>query len=226
MKKLCMTFLLLLGMVTFTLAQSKVSGKITAPNGDALVGASIVEKGTSNGVVSDLDGNFSLSVQPSATLQVSMVGYETQEIAVGNQSVINISMAEGAVLSELIVTALGIERAQKTLTYAAQKIDGSQVNQVRDANFVNTLSGKAAGIVVTQAAGGPGSATRIVMRGNRSIQGNNNALFVIDGVPIDNSIPAGSVGNDFGGYQGSDGAANINPDDIESMTLQIDYLLN
>ena len=90
---------------------------------------------------------------------------------------------------------------------------------MRDANFVNTLSGKAAGIVVTQAAGGPGSATRIVMRGNRSIQGNNNALFVIDGVPIDNSIPAGSVGNDFGGYQGSDGAANINPDDIESMTI-------
>ena len=128
MKKLSMTFLLLLGMVTFTLAQSKVSGKITAPNGDALVGASIVEKGTSNGVVSDLDGNFSLTVSPSATLQVSMVGYETQEISVGNQSVINISMAEGAVLSELIVTALGIERAQKTLTYAAQKIDGSQVN--------------------------------------------------------------------------------------------------
>ena len=219
MKKLCMTFLLLLGMVTFTLAQSKVSGKISAPNGDALVGASVVEKGTSNGVVSDLDGNFSLSVQPNATLQVSMVGYETQEIAVGNQSVINISMVEGAVLNELIVTALGIERSQKTLTYAAQKIDGSQVNQVRDANFVNTLSGKAAGIVVTQAAGGPGSATRIVMRGNRSIQGNNNALFVIDGVPIDNSIPAGSVGNDFGGYQGSDGAANINPDDIESMSI-------
>ena len=219
MKKLCMTFLLLLGMVTFTLAQSKVSGKISAPNGDALVGASVVEKGTSNGVVSDLDGNFSLSVQPNATLQVSMVGYETQEIAVGNQSVINVSMAEGAVLNELIVTALGIERSQKTLTYAAQKIDGSQVNQVRDANFVNTLSGKAAGIVVTQAAGGPGSATRIVMRGNRSIQGNNNALFVIDGVPIDNSIPAGSVGNDFGGYQGSDGAANINPDDIESMSI-------
>ncbi len=219
MKKLSMTFLLLLGMVTFTLAQSKVSGKISAPNGEALVGASIVEKGTSNGVVSDLDGNFSLSVKPNATLQVSMVGYETQEIAVGNQSIINMSMAEGAVLSELIVTALGIERSQKTLTYAAQKIEGSQVNQVRDANFVNTLSGKAAGIVVTQAAGGPGSATRIVMRGNRSIQGNNNALFVIDGVPIDNSIPAGSVGNDFGGYQGSDGAANINPDDIESMTI-------
>jgi TonB-linked SusC/RagA family outer membrane protein len=218
MKKLLLTFLLLLSMMTFALAQMKVTGKISA-NGEPLVGASVVEKGTSNGVVTDLDGNFSLSVKEGSSLQVSMVGFETQDITVGKQSIIDVSMTEGSVLSEVIVTALGIERAQKTLTYAAQKIDGSQVNQVRDANFVNTLSGKAAGIVVTQAADGPGSATRIVMRGNRSIQGNNNALFVIDGVPIDNSIPAGNVGNDFGGYQGSDGAANINPDDIESMSI-------
>ncbi len=218
-KKLSLTILLLLAVVTFALAQMKVSGKISTSNGEPLVGASVIEKGSSNGIVSDIDGSFSLSVKEGAVLQVSMVGYETQEISVGKESVINVTLAEGTTLSELIVTALGIERAQKTLTYSAQKIDGSQVNQVRDANFVNTLSGKAAGIVVTQAAGGPGSATRIVMRGNRSIQGNNNALFVVDGVAIDNSTPAGNVGNDFGGYQGSDGAANINPDDIESISI-------
>lgn len=218
-KKLSLTILILLGMVTFALAQMKVSGKVSATNGEPLVGASVIEKGTTNGVVTDLDGNFDLTVKSGASLQISMVGYETQDVAVGNQSVINVTMAEGTTLSEVIVTALGIERAQKTLTYAAQKIDGSQINQVRDANFVNTLSGKAAGIVVTQAAGGPGSAARVVLRGNRSISGSNNALYVIDGVPVDNTIAGGSVGNDFGGYNGSDGAANINPDDIESMSI-------
>jgi TonB-dependent SusC/RagA subfamily outer membrane receptor len=186
MKKLTLTIFLLFSMMSMALAQMKVSGKISDAAGEALVGASVVEKGTNNGAITDIDGNFSLTVNQGASLQVSMVGYETQEIAVGSQSTINISMAEGSTLSELVVTALGIERAQKTLTYAAQKIGGDKVNQVRDANFVNTLSGKVAGLVVTQGAGGPGSATRV---------------------------------NDFGGYQGSDGASNINADDIESMSI-------
>jgi TonB-linked SusC/RagA family outer membrane protein len=218
-KRLYLTLLFFCGILTLMMAQSKVTGKISDAKGDALIGASVVEKGTTNGSVTDIDGNFSLTVKSGATISVSMVGYESQDIPVGSQSTINVTLSEGVSLSEVVVTALGIERAQKTLTYAAQKIGGDKVNQVRDANFVNTLSGKAAGIVVTQAAGGPGSATRVVLRGNRSIQGNNNALFVIDGVPVDNTIAGGSVGNDFGGYQGSDGAANINPDDIESMSI-------
>lgn len=218
-KRLYLTLLFFCGILTLMMAQSKVTGKISDAKGDALIGASVVEKGTTNGVVTDLDGNFSLTVKSGAAISVSMVGYESQDIPVGSQSTINVTLSEGVSLSEVVVTALGIERAQKTLTYSAQKIGGDKVNQVRDANFVNTLSGKAAGIVVTQAAGGPGSATRVVLRGNRSIQGNNNALFVIDGVPVDNTIAGGSVGNDFGGYQGSDGAANINPDDIESMSI-------
>lgn len=218
-KRLYLTLLFFCGILTLMMAQSKVTGKISDAKGDALIGASVVEKGTTNGVVTDIDGNFSLTVKSGAAISVSMVGYESQDIPVGSQSTINVTLSEGVSLSEVVVTALGIERAQKTLTYSAQKIGGDKVNQVRDANFVNTLSGKAAGIVVTQAAGGPGSATRVVLRGNRSIQGNNNALFVIDGVPVDNTIAGGSVGNDFGGYQGSDGAANINPDDIESMSI-------
>jgi TonB-linked SusC/RagA family outer membrane protein len=219
MKRFYFTIALLLGMVSFALAQSTVSGKVTSNSGDPLVGVNVLEKGTVNGAVTDLDGNFSLRVQSGATLQVSFIGFETKEIAVGNQTVINITLAEGSTLGEVVVTALGIERAQKTLTYATQKIGGDKTNEVRDANFVNTLSGKVAGLTVTQAAGGPGSATRVVLRGNRSIQGNNNALFVIDGVPVDNTTAGGSVGNDFGGYNGSDGAANINPDDIESTTI-------
>jgi len=219
MKRFYFTIALLLGMVSFALAQSTVSGKVTSNSGDPLVGVNVLEKGTVNGAVTDLDGNFSLRVQSGATLQVSFIGFETKEIAVGNLTVINITLAEGSTLGEVVVTALGIERAQKTLTYATQKIGGDKTNEVRDANFVNTLSGKVAGLTVTQAAGGPGSATRVVLRGNRSIQGNNNALFVIDGVPVDNTTAGGSVGNDFGGYNGSDGAANINPDDIESTTI-------
>src|SRR5690606_20008825 len=121
-------------------------------------------------------------------------------------------------LSEIVVTALGIEREAKTLTYSTQQLDGKQLTDVRDANFVNTLSGKVAGLVVTQGSSGPGSATRVVLRGNRSLAGSNNALFVVDGVPIDNSVGS-QVGSDFGAINRSDGAANVNPDDIESMTI-------
>ena len=107
-KKLSLIVFMLLGILSFALAQSKVSGKIGDAKGAPLVGASVVEKGTTNGIVTDLDGNFSLTVKQGAALQVSMVGYETQDIAIGNQSVINISLAEGTTLSELIVTALVI----------------------------------------------------------------------------------------------------------------------
>jgi TonB-linked SusC/RagA family outer membrane protein len=218
-KKVYFTIALLLGWASFAWTQTTVSGKVSSNSGEALIGANILEKGTTNGTVTDIDGNFSLKVQAGATLQVSMTGFETKEITVGNQTLVNITLVEGALLDEFVVTALGIPREQKALTYATQKIGGEDINEVRDANFVNTLSGKVAGITITQAAGGPGSATRVVLRGNRSIQGNNNALFVIDGVPVDNSTVGGNVGNDFGGYNGSDGAANINPDDIESMTI-------
>ncbi len=113
---------------------------------------------------------------------------------------------------------MGSNENAKTLTYSTQQIDGKKLVDVRDANFVNTLSGKVAGMVVTQGSSGPGSATRVVLRGNRSITGNNNALFVIDGVPVDNTV-RGQVTGDFGGINGSDGANNINPDDIESMNV-------
>jgi TonB-linked SusC/RagA family outer membrane protein len=218
-KRFYFTIALLLGVFSFALAQVSVTGKVSSSSGEALTGANVVEKGTTNGAVTDLDGNFSLSVKPGAILQISMIGFTTQDIEVGNQTTFDISLAEGANLDEVVVTALGITREQKALTYATQKIGGEQLNEIRDGNFMNTLSGKVAGLTVTQAAGGPGSATRFVLRGNRSIQGNNNALMVIDGVPVDNSVVGGNVGNDFGGYNGSDGASNINPDDIESVQI-------
>jgi TonB-linked SusC/RagA family outer membrane protein len=217
-RSLSFLFIALLLSCTMAVAQT-AKGTIKDAKGDGIPGVSVVVKGTNTGTITDTDGNFSLSAANGSTLVISSIGYLTQEVNV-NGSAIGIALAEDTKqLGEVIVTALGIERSAKSLTYAAQKIGGDKINEVRDANFVNTLSGKAAGIVVTQAAGGPGSATRVVLRGNRSIQGNNNALFVVDGVPIDNSIAGGSVGNDFGGFNGSDGASNINPDDIESMTI-------
>lgn len=199
-------------------AQSSVRGTVTSSDGEPVIGANVIELGTTNGTVTDLDGNYNLKVGVNAVLEFTYTGYVSQKITVGSQSTINVTLLEGVALSEVVVTALGISREKKSLTYAAQTIQGGQLTQVRDANFTNTLSGKVAGLVVTNAASGVGGATRVNLRGNRSIQSSNNALFVIDGVPVDNSTP-GQVGNDFGGYNGSDGVANINPDDIESISV-------
>ena len=199
-------------------AQASVRGTVTSSDGEPIIGANVIELGSNNGTVTDLDGNYQLKVGPNAILEFTYTGYVSQKFTVGTQTIINVSLAEGVALSEIIVTALGISRERKSLSYAAQTIQGGQLTQVRDANFVNTLQGKVAGLVVTSASSGVGGATRVNLRGNRSIQSSNNALFVVDGVPVDNSTP-GQVGNDFGGYNGSDGVANINPDDIESINV-------
>ena len=199
-------------------AQASVRGTVTRSDGEPIIGANVIELGSNNGTVTDLDGNYQLKVGPNAILEFTYTGYVSQKFTVGNQTIINVSLAEGVALSEIIVTALGISRERKSLSYAAQTIQGGQLTQVRDANFVNTLQGKVAGLFVTSASSGVGGATRVNLRGNRSIQSSNNALFVVDGVPVDNSTP-GQVGNDFGGYNGSDGVANINPDDIESINV-------
>lgn len=215
-------FLLLLSLVlttmTAALAQRSVSGMVKSSSGEPLIGVNVIEVGTSKGTITDVDGNYTISVGEGATLEFTYTGYQTLRIAVGGQSRVDATMEEGVELSEVVITALGISREKKALTYAAQTISGDAVNEVRDANFVNTLSGKAAGIVVTQAASGPGGAARVILRGNRSIARSNNALFVVDGVPFNNS-QGGQVTNDFGGYNGSDGVVNINPDDIESITI-------
>ena len=168
-----------------------------------------------------LEGKYALSSPGENDILVfSFIGYATQEIAVGSRSVIDVTLAEDATqLTEVVVTALGIPRESKTLVYATQQVKPAQLTEVRDANNVlNSLQGKVANAVITQASGGPGSGARIVLRGNRSIQGDNNALIVVDGVPITNGTN-GTITSDFGGLQGTDGASNINPDDIESMTI-------
>ncbi|MCF2492169.1 SusC/RagA family TonB-linked outer membrane protein [Dyadobacter chenhuakuii] len=219
---LLLTLLVAAFFVSPSYAQNRqITGKVSDENGAGLPGANVLIKGTTRGTTSDADGGFSIGVSAGeSTLIISSVGYMPKEVSITpTMTTLQISLEPDVKnLGEVVVTALGIERSAKSLTYATQQISGKQLTDVRDANFVNTLSGKVAGIVVTQGSSGPGSATRVVLRGNRSISGNNNALFVVDGVPIDNTVQ-GQVGNDFGGTNGSDGASNINPDDIESMNV-------
>jgi TonB-linked SusC/RagA family outer membrane protein len=198
-----------------------ISGTVSDPNGAPMPGVSIVVRGTNVGTTTDTEGKYALSVSSESDVLVfSFIGYANQEIVVGSRTVIDVSLAEDATqLTEVVVTALGIPRESKTLVYATQQVKPAQLTEVRDANNVlNSLQGKVANAVITQASGGPGSGARMVLRGNRSIQGDNNALIVVDGVPITNRTN-GTITSDFGGLQGTDGASNINPDDIESMTI-------
>ncbi|WP_345231542.1 SusC/RagA family TonB-linked outer membrane protein [Olivibacter ginsenosidimutans] len=199
-----------------------IKGIVTsAADRKPIPGVSVQIKGGNKGTSTNAQGTYTLEVPPKAVLVFSSVGYEAREVLVGNQEVLNVSLtAEAAQLNEVVVTALGIERQTRTLTYATQQIDDNQLNEVRDnsGNVLNSLSGKVAGAVITPAATGPGGAAKIVLRGNKSISGNNNALIVVDGVPIDNSSPNQPT-SDFNSYGSSDGATNINPDDIESMNV-------
>ena len=209
------------------LATPVITGKITdKTTGKPIAGASVKVKGQASGTSTDADGLFSLDIKSSkAILVISSVGYLSVEKAVDDKSgAVAIELAtDQKDMDAVIVTALGIQRSVKSLTYAAQKIGGDQINEMRDANFTNTLSGKVAGLTITSSASGPGSSTRVLLRGNRSIASSNNALFVVDGVAIDNSTPVKQVtddaGSNGGGHSGSDGVSNINPDDIETISV-------
>lgn len=213
----------LLLLASFTATAQTVTGRVTSGvDGSPLPGVSVLVKNTATGTSTDSDGRYTIGVpDANSILVVSFIGFATKEIEVGSRSVIDVVLEEDITqLGEIVVTALGIARETKTLVYATQSVKPSQLTEVRDPNNVlNSLQGKIANAVITQGSGGVGSGARIVLRGNRSIQGSNNALIVVDGVPISNGTPRGSAGSDFGSIQGTDGASNINPDDIESMTI-------
>ena len=207
-------------MLNISVYSQHVTGKVTtASDGTPLPGVSVFLKGTAYGGVTDSDGLYSVPVFDSinSSLIFSFVGFATQEIPIAGRSTIDVVLSEGSKqLDEVVVTALGIPREMKTVVYSTQKVKTEELIEVRDANNVlNSLSGKIANAVITQSSGGVGSGARIVLRGNRSIQNTNNALIVVDGVPINNITTA------FGDPEipGTDGASNLNPDDIESMTV-------
>ncbi len=210
---------------SYAFGQNTVTGLITDANGEALLGVTVHEKGTNSGTISDIDGLYAIDVPADATLVFSFVGMNTQEIPVAGKSKIDVILESSTVgLEEVVVTALGIEKKSRSLTYSAQQLDSEALSRSKDANMINALAGKSAGVVINKSASGVGGSAKITIRGNRSASGNNQPLFVIDGVPMLNSLgaqPVTSIGgtNDAGARDGGDGIGNLNPDDIESMTI-------
>ena len=217
MKKCLPKIIVLLLLASASAMAQTVTGRVTSGvDGTPLPGVSVLVKSTTTGTTTDTDGRYTIDVpDQSAVLVVSFIGFASQELEVGTKTVIDVSLMEDVQqLNEVVVTALGISRETKTLVYATEQVKPAQLTEVRDANnVINGLQGKVTNAVITQGSGGPGSGARIVLRGNRSIQGSNNALIVVDGVTINNGTN-GTITSDFGGLQGIDGASNINPDDI------------
>ncbi len=195
-----------------------VTGKITDEDGQPLPGASILIKGTSKGTTSDLDGNYSLTVPENSTMVVSFIGYITQEITVEKKTVIDIAMVlDDSQLEEVVVTAFGMEKEKKALGYSVTQVDGKDFTESRTVNLGSALSGKVAGVNVSPPASGAAGSTRVVIRGGSSLTGADQPLYIINGVPIDNTT-TGSAGM-WGGNDGGDGLSSINPDDIESISV-------
>jgi len=223
-RPLQLIFLLLLLCHTYVFAQNaRVTGKVTGQDNEALPGVSIQISGTTEGAVTDVEGNYTLNAPANATLIFSYIGFANQTVNVNNRSVINIKMAPDAkALDEVVVTALGIKREAKTLGYATATINAEQIAVNRTPNVMSGLQGKMAGVNISTMATGPGGSSKIRIRGQSSFAGQNSPLIVINGVPVDNSNYAlgGNYGNRVANNSdGGDGLQSINPDDIESMTV-------
>ena len=211
-----------------------VSGTVTDSSDKmSLPGVNVVEKGTTNGAITDFDGNYTIKVSDeNAVLQFSFLGYMDIEVAVNGQDLIDVALEESSEnLDEVVITALGISREKKSLGYAVSEVSGDNVNTIKDNNLASSLAGKVAGLQISQ-SGSLGSASRITIRGNNSLGGNSQALIVVDGMPINASLPINSDGSqansgsqDNGGspsYEPSisgAGISDINPDDVESITV-------
>lgn len=195
-----------------------ITGQVSDDMGP-LIGVNVLVKGTSVGCITDFDGNFTLTTtEANPVIQFSYVGYKTQEIAANEQSVINLMMeSDSQLVEEVVVTALGIKRATKALSYNVQEIKSDELTRVKDANLVNSLSGKVAGVTINASSSGVGGASKVVMRGTKGIDQSSNALYVIDGVPMFNL--SGEGGQEFDSKGSSEAIADINPEDIESMSV-------
>lgn len=200
----------------FNLNFAKLTGKVVDEKGEPLVGVSIRIKGTTTGTQTDANGNFTLDVQPNAVLTLSYIGYATVDVAVGGKSTITITLKSNTNLNEVVVTALGIKKEEKKLGYAITTVKGDLLDKAKETNVAYSLEGRVAGVSISGVSGGPGSSARILLRGVTS-GGAGSPLFVINGVPMDNT-QRGSSG-EWGGADYGDGISNINPDDVETITV-------
>jgi TonB-linked SusC/RagA family outer membrane protein len=203
-----------------------VSGTVVDERGETMPSVNVVIKGTTTGVLTDIDGQYSIAVPgSSAVLVYSFLGYLPVERTVGNQRTINVTLAEDSkLIDEVVVTALGIAKKEKSLTYSTQVVGGEELTRAKDPNMINSLAGKTAGVQINRSASGLGGSVRVVIRGSRSVNGSNQPLYVIDGVPISsgsNSSVATTIGgnNDAGNRDSGDGVSDLNPDDIESINI-------
>ncbi len=212
--KITLLLCLILFQITGMYGQERVvSGQVTsAENNLALPGVTVMVQGTNQGTVTDFDGNYSIEVDEDAVLVFSSVGFETREIAVNGQAVINVSMGEDLEsLDEVVVTALNISRDKKSLGYSTQEVEGEDINITNNQNVIGALSGRVAGVQVTGSSGASmGGTQKIKIRGVNSITGGGEPLIVVDGTPISNSNFAGSAGADYGNL-----GQDINPSDID-----------
>ena len=223
----CLFYIFLI--VSFSTVSAQQTRTITGTIYDSktqqgIVGASVTTNvnGKIMGVVSDEKGAFDIQIGENTTkISVSSVGYKTQDIALDKQSNLTVYLESGVDLSEVVVTALGLERQSKSLGYAVQQIDGMELNKVKSANFLDNLAGKVAGLTITSGSTGVGSSTKINIRGESSFT-NSNPLFVVDGIPINNNTVVNTTNDDANGFMEVDfgnGAMEVNQDDIESVTV-------
>lgn len=194
----------------FAQQQITITGAVKDTNGESVIGANVSVKNTTIGTITDVNGNFKLQVPNNGKLIVSYIGYESQEVSINNKSSFIITLKEDSkMLSEVVVTALGIKREKKALGYAMQEVKTDMFSENRSTNVSNLLQGKIAGVQISQSGSGVGGSTRIILRGLNSLSGNNTPLWVVDGLPI--------LDHSNGDY--ATGSADINPDDIESISV-------
>ena len=219
MKRLYMLVAFLVGCIIYASAQDiAVKGTVTDSQNSPLVGVNVKVAGTAKGTTTSIDGKFSIQAPAASTLVFSYIGFKSQSIQVSVKTTFNVVLTNDLKMLEMVtVTALGIEQKTKTLTYATQNVGGAELEKSKDPNFVNSLAGKAAGLVITKGTGGVGSASRIELRGAKSIGGNSSPLYVIDGIPIGQG--AGGTTAGLGDGSGIDPLSNLNPDDIESIQV-------
>ena len=220
--KLTCLLVCLMMLPAMAFAASKVTGTVTDSNGEPLIGVSILVKGTQFGAQTNIDGEYSINANQGDVLMFSYIGYRPQEITFTGQSKINVTLVEDTkTLDEVVVTALGIKKEAKSLSYNVQNVGTDAITRIADANFVNNLNGKIAGVTINSSSAGVGGGSRVVMRGAKSISGNNNALYVVDGIPmLDMSRAATQPSGVFeGAAQTGDPLSALNPDDIENISV-------
>lgn len=216
--KISRIFFVFLLTASFAFGQKTVTGVVSDPDGLPLPGATVVVDGTTIGVTTDFDGNYSISVGEGESLIFSFVGYATQTAVVGSQNILNISLAEGNQLSEVVVTALGLEREARSLGYAVTTVGSEEIEQKGVADVARALTGKVAGVNITNTTATSGSGTNIIIRGMTSITGSNQPLFVVDGVPFDGST-SGESGTFWNGITSSSRFLDLDPNSIEKVDV-------